>query len=283
MQNSPLISVSELRARLESDSLRVVDCRFDLMNPGAGREQYLEDHVPGAVYADLDKDLAAPVTAGSGRHPLPGVADLAATLGQLGISNDSSVVVYDGGNGGVAARLWWLLWWLGHDAVALLDGGYAAWRAAQLPLRSGEEAAAVAEFSADVRKDSVLELRELLEKSASDDGVCLVDGRDAARFRGEVEPIDAVAGHVPGARNLPFTDAVAADGRCKSSDELRQLWQSVIGDEALEFAVMCGSGVTACHLALSAVVAGYPMPRVYVGSWSEWIRDPARPIATGAA
>ncbi len=281
MPKKLLISPESLADDLESRDLQVVDCRFDLMAPGAGREQYLASHIPGASYADLDADLAAPVGPMTGRHPLPDVGTFCATLGRLGVGNSSHVVVYDGGNGGIAARLWWLLRWLGHESVSLLDGGFAAWEAAGLPVRTGPERIATARFEGVPDPDMVIETRDLHGTGAPYHGAPLIDARDAARFRGEIEPIDAVAGHIPEARNLPFAEAISEEGNWRSVPELQDLWAHVVGaDPDAEFTVMCGSGVTACHLALSASLAGYRLPRVYVGSWSEWIRDPERPIAT---
>ncbi len=281
MSKKTLISPEGLAEMLEARDLQVVDCRFDLMAPEAGRKQYLESHIPGASYADLDADLAAPVGPTTGRHPLPAVEALCGTLGRLGIGNESQVVVYDGGNGGIAARLWWLLRWVGHERVALLDGGFAAWEALGLPVTAGPELVATGTFEGSPDPDMVTETRDLLGPDARHHRSSLVDGRDAARYRGEIEPIDPVAGHIPGARNLPFTDALSQQGRWRPVQELRCLWEPVVGaDTDAEFTVMCGSGVTACHLALSASLAGYRLPRVYVGSWSEWIRDPGRPVAT---
>ncbi len=280
MSKTPLVSAESLFESLESGDVQVVDCRFDLMAPEAGREQYLAGHIPGASYADLDRDLAAPVGPETGRHPLPDVGTFCATLGRLGVSNQSRVVVYDGGNGGIAARLWWLLRWLGHRRVALLDGGFAAWEDAGLPVTSGIEPIATAVFEGAADPRMVVETRELAGSVGAGSPLLLVDARDAARFHGETEPIDAVAGHIPGARNLPFTAAISEEGRWRPVKELQDLWTAIVGnDPDVAFAVMCGSGVTACHLALSADLAGYRLPRVYVGSWSEWIRDPERPVA----
>ncbi len=282
-----LISVAQLADGLSRPGLRVVDCRFDLFEPSRGRRDYVAGHIPTAVYAHLDDDLAAPVTPDSGRHPLPDPASFAATLERLGVSDDSQVVAYDGGPGALAARLWWMLKWLGHESVAVLDGGFAAWRAAGRELERGTPPApARGSFRPRPRMERVLGTAELA--AALDDGRAptLIDAREAARFRGESEPIDSAAGHVPGALNFPFAQNIGADGRWRTPAELRTAWEALLGDTPLEdWAVMCGSGVTACHLALSADLAGLPGPRLYAGSWSEWIRDPARPRvpAAGAA
>jgi thiosulfate/3-mercaptopyruvate sulfurtransferase len=232
------------------------------------------------VFLDLNKDLASSQTASSGRHPLPDPASLAETLGRLGIDQQTRVVVYDANNGAMAARAWWILRWLGHDDVCLLDGGLAGW-SQRFALSAAEPAVRTRNFKAEVNPEMVITSAEI---AAADDVAALniVDARDAARFRGENEPIDPVAGHIPGARNLPFVESLAAQGGWKSTAELESLWANFLGtNKATPWVAMCGSGVTACHLAISALQAGYQVPRLYVGSWSEWIADPSRPIATG--
>jgi thiosulfate/3-mercaptopyruvate sulfurtransferase len=279
---SNLINVNELQSQIHDPDLRIVDCRFELADPDAGRKAYLQTHIPGAVFADLDKDLAAPVSPESGRHPLPDVGDFAVTLGRLGICNTSNVVVYDAGNGSLAARAWWLLRWLGHERVRLLDGGFAHWVATGGAVIGGAEQLAETKFQPEPRQDLVLTTAELESDIGAIAGMRLFDARDAARFRGEMEPIDPVAGHVPGSLNLPFPVSLDQNGRWKTKKALAELWLSVLGeDRQAPWAVMCGSGVTACHLAISAVEAGYREPRLYVGSWSEWIRNPERPIELG--
>ncbi len=275
----PLIVASDLERRLGEGSLRVLDCRFDLMAPDAGREAWLAGHIPGAVFVDLDRDLAGPVTPDTGRHPLPAVANAERVFGSAGIDANIDVVVYDGGSGGIAARAWWLLRWLGHERVALLDQGYAGWIAGGRSVESGEQRVEARSFKASVRDELVLTTTEIVDGGA--ETLKLVDARDAARYRGEVEPIDPVAGHVPGARSLPFTDNLEDGGAWKSVDAIRENIRSVVGDADEEWSVMCGSGVTACHLVVAALLAGAREPRVYAGSWSEWIRDPDRPIAEG--
>ncbi|MCP4301709.1 MAG: sulfurtransferase [Gammaproteobacteria bacterium] len=282
VNDSNLISAQELQSRIDDPDMRIVDCRFDLADPGAGRQAYRTGHIPGAVFADLDEDLAAPVSPESGRHPLPGVDTLAATLGRLGIGNTTEVVVCDAGNGALAARAWWLLRWLGHDQVRLLDGGYKLWVSSNRPVDKGDETVPVRQFLARPRHDRVLTTAELASDPDAIARMRLFDARDAARFRGEVEPIDTVAGHVPGASNLPFQVSLNGDGTWKSKADLVALWRNVLGDDRNSpWAVMCGSGVTACHLAISATEAGFREPRLYVGSWSEWIRDPARAVGRG--
>lgn len=276
-----LISAAQLRSRLGDAGLRIVDCRFQLLDTEAGRRDYRDGHVPGAVYADLDRDLAGPVRPDSGRHPLPDPDDFMATLGRLGIDRETSVVVYDADTGAVASRAWWMMRWLGHDDVRLLDGGLGAWTGLGMPLEAGEIDVAARIYRGARRSGLVIGTDELLAAAATAGAPALVDARDGARFRGEIEPLDAVAGHVPGAVNLPYDASIGADGLWRNADELSALWAGVLGDDR-PWAVMCGSGVTACHLVLSALLAGRSEPRLYAGSWSEWIRDPSRPVATRA-
>lgn len=280
--DSHLIDTESLRQRLGQSDWRIIDCRFDLADPEEGERMYLGGHIPGAVFADLDRDLAAPVGPRTGRHPLPEAATFQERLGALGVDNTTHVVVYDANNGALAARAWWLLRWAGHSKVQLLDGGLDAWRREGNELCSGPELVVRKNFVARPRAELVLTTRELAENPAAIAEMRLIDARDAERFRGELEPIDPVAGHIPGSINLPLTESLNDDGTWKTRRSLEALWGKVLGpDKAQAWAVMCGSGVTACHLALSGLRAGYAEPRVYVGSWSEWIRDPARPIAQG--
>jgi thiosulfate/3-mercaptopyruvate sulfurtransferase len=279
-----LIGCEILAENIGNTYLRVVDCRFDLMHPIAGRTSYEQGHIPGAVFVDLNIDLAAPVQSGTGRHPLPDADELARTFGRLGIGQDTQVVVYDDCSGALAARTWWLLRWLGHEDVALLEGGIARWKSLRLPVEEGAVAHAQSVFTAEPRTALVVETPDIAEAVKANGVMRLVDARDAARFRGESEPIDAVAGHVPGALNLPFGECLNPDGTWKTPADIERLWFNVLGKHRdSPCCVMCGSGVTACHLIISALVAGLPEPRLYAGSWSEWIADPARPVATEAS
>jgi len=274
-----LIGPEDLNKQLDNPDLRIIDCRFDLSDPSAGRRGYEAAHIPGAVFLDLNEDLASSPGEGTGRHPLPAVAKIASTVGRLGIENSTPVVVYDGGNGAMAARAWWIFRWLGHNDVQLLDGGISAWELAKYALTSDLTVPHPATYVAKVRDELVITSREICENANGVESLNLLDARDAARFAGTQEPIDKVAGHVPGARNVPFPESLKADGRWKSRSELGELWSAYLGaSRQTEWVAMCGSGVTACHLALSAVEAGYREPRLYVGSWSEWIADPSRPI-----
>jgi thiosulfate/3-mercaptopyruvate sulfurtransferase len=277
-----LIDAAELHSHLAEPGWRIVDCRFDLMQPERGFADYQAGHIPGAVYAHLDRDLAAPRGATTGRHPLPPPATFAETLGRWGITADTRVVVYDYGSGAIAARLWWMLRWMGHSDVALLDAGYAGWTSAGYTVSSETPQVRPAHYAGNADAGMVVTTGEVVKWLCEGGGASLLDARDAERFRGEREPIDPVAGHIPGAGNLPVASSLNSDGSWKSRDELRELWSEALqGRQEMPWIAMCGSGVTACHLALSAQLAGYAMPRLYAGSWSEWIRDSDRPVAVG--
>ncbi len=277
-----LIDAEQLSRHLDDPDYRVLDCRFNLADTEAGRRAYVDGHIPGAVYADLDKDLSGPIQPDSGRHPLPDVSTAAKTIGRLGIDGASRVVVYDGDNGSIAARAWWLLRWLGHERAQLLDGGIDAWCRAGEPLSQVTHVVKQRCFEARPRHGMVLTTAEIAANVETMSEFRLVDARDAARFRGELEPIDIVAGHIPGATNLPYSESLAADGTWKPQAALESVWRAHLGeDRRAPWSVMCGSGVTACHHVISALLGGHTEPRVYVGSWSEWIRDPERPIAAG--
>jgi thiosulfate/3-mercaptopyruvate sulfurtransferase len=279
-----VIDPSDLGKCLNLDSLVVLDCRFDLLEPEAGRSAWLAAHIPGARYVDLDRDLTGTLSQGTGRHPLPEADVMARRFGMMGVDENSQVVVYDDSNGAIASRAWWMLRWLGHDRVAVLDGGFSRWISLGYAVRDGEERAKPATLSPKPRRGLTLGVEELLAEPDAIETLRLVDARDAARFRGEHEPIDSVAGHIPGSRNLPFSDTLAPDGTLLSPEGLRhRLAHALDGDLDTPWSVMCGSGVTACQLALGAEHANVRAPRLYVGSFSEWIRDPARPVGRGRA
>ena len=276
------IRVVDARATA-STAVRVVDARASLADPQAGAGQYAAGHIPGAVYADLNHDLSELGRSGHGRHPLPDSDAFAATLGQWGITPETQVVVYDGSDGSMAAaRLWWLLRLIGHSRVAVLDGGMAAWLAAGQPVVTGRsEVAAQPPYPGRFDSTQVASADEIAARLKHAPG-WLVDARAGERFRGEVEPLDPVAGHVPGAVNRPFALNVA-DGRLRDGQELRAELQSVIGNQDPQRVVlMCGSGVTACHLLLAMESAGLSGARLYADSWSGWVSDSSRPVATGA-
>lgn len=282
MTFGPLVDVDTLARNLGRDDWIVVDCRFTLTDPPAGRAAYDRGHVPGARYANLDEDLARRPTATEGRHPLPEPELFAATLEKWGIGRGDTVVAYDEGGGAIAARLWWLLRWLGHERCAVLDGGVAAWQSAGRPIEQAAPTVEPRRYEGARRAaGTVVATDELLARL--DAGDLLVDARAAPRYRGEQEPIDPKAGHVPGARNRPFSANVTAAGRFREPAELRgELLELLAGREPSRLIAMCGSGVTACHLLLAMEVAELPGARLYAGSWSEWLRDPARPISVGA-
>jgi thiosulfate/3-mercaptopyruvate sulfurtransferase len=283
MEFQTLIGTGSLQELLGEPRLAIVDCRFDLMNPEAGRQAYLRAHIPGARYADLNHDLSAPIGPLTGRHPLPSPQAFASRLGELGIGNDSQVVAYDEANGSIAARLWWMLRWMGHETVAVLDGGFKEWTARGGPVESGDTPPHVQHFEPylDLDPTAVVTTAEL-EQILRDPKSLLVDARAAERYAGLVEPIDPVAGHIPGAVNHPFTANLDADGRFLPAAALKHRWQErLAGRQPEDLVSMCGSGVTACHNLLSLEVAGLTGARLYAGSWSEWIRDPRRPVARG--
>jgi len=287
MTFTTLISAAMLRDLVGKPEIAIIDCRFDLMNPDGGRRAYLEGHIPGARYADLNKDLSAPITATSGRHPLPTPSDFAGTLVRLGVGRATQVVAYDDSGGAFAARLWWMLRWVGHPAAAVLDGGIKAWVSEGGTLLSGEEnplpAAKVGpHVFAQADAAAVIGTADL-EQRLADPAFLLIDARAGERFAGTVEPIDTVGGHIKGAVNHPFSANLGTDGRFLPAQVLRQAWERrLAGRSPTQVAAMCGSGVTACHNLLSLEVAGLRGAKLYAGSWSEWIRDPRRPIAQGA-
>ena len=273
-----LITAPELAALAGAVTL---DCRFDLADTTRGRRLYGQGHIPGAVFADLDLDLTGRVSAHSGRHPLPDPQALSARLGAWGIGPDTPVAVYDDLGGAFAARAWWLLRWLGHERVQLLDGGLQAWTHAGLPLSQEIPERRARDFPCNPAAGSWIDTADLVTALARD-AIQVVDARAPARFRGEHEPIDPVAGHIPGAINLPLTDNLDSAGRFLAPERLRERFAAALGERPPgEIAHSCGSGVNACHNLLAMEIAGLGGSRLYAGSWSEWIRDPERPVATG--
>jgi len=279
MPYTTLIDPGTLHERLHAPDWVVVDCRFDLADPEAGRRAWQAGHIPGAVFADLERDLSGPRTEARGRHPLPDPDALAAWLSRHGIGNDTQVVAYDAGPGMFAARLWWLLRWLGHESVAVLDGGLEAWRSAGGELDDLAPEPASARF---VPQPGAMPVVTTGELAADPEAWLLVDARSEERYAGESEPMDPIAGHVPGALNRPFTRNLGPEQRLQPVESLQAEWQSLLGHAGERpAAVMCGSGVTACHHLLALTHAGIEGVALYPGSWSEWIRDPQRPVRRG--
>ncbi|WP_127996297.1 sulfurtransferase [Piscinibacter defluvii] len=278
MAFTTLITADELREH-GADAV-VVDCGFDLADPGAGERDWAAAHLPGAFYLHLERDLSGPKTGRNGRHPLPAREAFAATLGRLGIGAQTQVVAYDRQGGPYAARLWWILRWMGHEAAAVLDGGLQAWQAAGGPVDA--ELPAARHAPPYPSRASLAPTLETDALAAQLGRVPLVDARAAERFRGEVEPLDPVAGHIPGALHRFFKDNLGPDGRFKPAATLRAEFEALLGREAASATVhQCGSGVTACHNLLAMEHAGLPGSRLYPGSWSEWCADPTRPVARG--
>jgi thiosulfate/3-mercaptopyruvate sulfurtransferase len=277
-----LIDVATLAGQLDRGDLMLFDCRFELGNVSWGEREYAAAHLPGAQYLHLDRDLSGPITERSGRHPLPDPHDFARRLGARGVGEHCQLIAYDQGNGAHASRLWWLARWIGLPHVAVLDGGFAAWRAAGLPLTQAVPQPAPARLSANVNESAWL-TSEVVDELRLRPGQLIVDARGAERFAGRNETIDPIAGHVPGARNHPFADNLGPDGKFLSAAQLRRRWEVVLGSLPPSAVIaMCGSGVTACHNLLALEHAGFHGARLYAGSWSEWIRDPRRPIGKGA-
>jgi thiosulfate/3-mercaptopyruvate sulfurtransferase len=275
-----LIDPASVSARLGDQQLAIVDCRFDLADTAAGERAYETSHIPGAVYAHLDRDLSGTKTGNNGRHPLPSPDDLARTLGRMGIDSTVQVVAYDQDSGMWASRLWWLLRWMGHDAVAVLDGGWAAWLACGYATRSGIETWTPRTFVGEPNDALVVGADDVAARLGSAEQV-LVDVRAPERYRGDVEMLDPVAGHIPGAVNH-FFQWNLRDGRFRTPDDLHAAFRAIAGaDTADRLVCYCGSGVTACQTLLALEHAGMPGARLYSGSWSEWVADPKRPVERG--
>ncbi len=282
MSLARLLTAEQLHARLQQHNPPLLlDCRFALEDPTYGQRSYREGHIDGAHYADLEQDLSGPVQKGvTGRHPLPDPAELQARLRSWGLDAEREVVLYDDGPGAFAARAWWLLMWLGkRDGVYLLDGGLKAWREAGLPLTQALPGSCAGQFQGQIDPTLTIDADALAARLHAAE-LTLIDARALPRFRGEVEPIDPVAGHIPGAQCAAFTDNLGADGRFLPPEQLRQRFATLLAGRPVEALVAyCGSGVTACHNLFALCLAGYPLARLYPGSWSEWITQPARPLA----
>ena len=280
MNYTTLLSASDLAQHLGNAQVVIFDCRHDLMKPGAGARAYAEGHIPGACFADTDADLTGPKNGRNGRHPLPDAQTFMQWLGSHGVDSSKQVVSYDNVGSASAARLWWMLKWLGHDRVAVLDGGWEAWTKAGQPVSTAPSSVQPTRF-AGAPRGTWVGVEDVLRNLRSKDFV-VIDARASDRYQGLIEPIDPVAGHIPGARNRLYKDNLLPDGRYKPAEQLRQEFTTLLGGTSPERIVhQCGSGVSACHNLLAMEIAGLSGSRLYPGSWSEWVADPSRPVAKG--
>jgi thiosulfate/3-mercaptopyruvate sulfurtransferase len=281
MPFTTLISTAALALHLDDPAFAIIDCRYKLDDATWGEREHAGAHIPGAMYADLGRDLAGPRTGTNGRHPLPDPDVLARTFSRLGVASGVQVVAYDQENGMYASRLWWLLRWLGHDAVAVLDGGFAKWTAEGRATRSGAEPREAREFSASTRADMSVGVRQVASRVGTSEWQ-FVDARAPERYRGDAEPIDKTPGHIPGARNHFFQWNLDEQGLFRTPEQLRARLKESLGDVSADRLVCyCGSGVTACHNLLALEHAGLKGATLYAGSWSEWSSDPTRPVEKG--
>jgi len=282
MSYRSIISADIVQQHLDNAQWRIVDCRFNLKNPGEGLALYQMEHIPNAVYAHLDHDLSSPVTANSGRHPLPDVELFKQKLGNWGINRDTQVVVYDDAAGSYAARLWWMLRWLGHDSVAMLDGGISSWKQQGLPKTVDMPHISSTAFLGEPNMEMLVD-SDLLQQKLTQPQTSLIDVRDSNRYQGLEESIDKVAGHIPGAINIPWKSNIAENGLYLPKAQLYDYYIEVLRDTPIDNTVfMCGSGVTACHSLLALEYIGISGAKLYPGSWSAWITDPARPVETSS-
>lgn len=281
MTYQAIISVEDLHKNLTNDDWFIFDCRFLLKDPNGGLKKFEQGHIPGAQFADMDKDLASTMTATSGRHPLPEPSELVNKLQLWGVSNSSQIICYDDMSGAFAARMWWLLKWLGHDDVAVLDGGIDKWTSNNLALETDVNKRSKGTFSGKENNNMWVDV-SFVQQQLAENKINLLDARSGERFTAQDTKTDPVAGHVPGAMSFPFSENLTKQGVFLSADELRTRFaETFSASENKEIINMCGSGVTACHNLLAMSIAGLPMTRLFVGSWSEWIKDKSRPVATG--
>ena len=278
---SPLISTQQLADQLNSDKIIVCDCRHDLMDLEKGRRAYAEGHIPGAHFIHLDQDLSGKKTGKNGRHPLPDINAFAKKMSSIGIDGTKQVIAYDDAGGPYASRLWWLLRWLGHDQVAVLDGGINQWIAERRAIDRTTPSATPASFAVKQKSGMTVDANFILANIKQPSAI-VVDARAPERYRGEIEPMDPVAGHIPGALNRVFKNNLNADGTFKSAVILKQEFTTLLGSKSSSDVInQCGSGVTACHNIFAMEIAGLGGSKLYPGSWSEWCADPARPVAKG--
>jgi thiosulfate/3-mercaptopyruvate sulfurtransferase len=282
MSYTTVITPKQLEPHLDKVNWAIFDSRFDLLQPQWGEEQYMIEHIPGSVYVHLDHDLSAPKNGLNGRHPLPEIEVISGFFSKVGIDNDTQVIIYDSRGGGIAARLWWMLKYMGHKEAAVLDGGFPEWKRLGLPVRAHREVRVPKQFKPQLNPDKLVFAAEVLERISRGTGL-IIDSRAPERYRGEEEPFDPVAGRIPGAANRFWQTNLDANGCFKDQDVLRVEFDSLCdGIAPSDTIVYCGSGVTGCHNVLSMSHAGIQDVRLYGGSWSEWSSDPSRPIATGA-
>lgn len=282
MTYQTIISVEDLNKNISNQDWFLFDCRFLLKDPAGGLAKYNQGHIPTAQFADMDTDLSSAMTAASGRHPLPNPKELTQKLQAWGVSNSSQIICYDDISGAFAARMWWLLKWLGHDNVAVLDGGIEKWTAAGLPLESDVKTRSAGSFNGEANNGMWVDV-SFVKQQLAENKINLLDARSDERFTAKDSKTDPVAGHVPGANSYPFSGNLSKQGVFLSTGELQKRFAGLFDENQNEVINMCGSGVTACHNLLAMSVAGLPMTRLFVGSWSEWIKDKSRPVATGEA
>ncbi len=280
MSYQTIISIDDLNQNLSNDNWYIFDCRFSLKDPNEGFNKFNQGHIPGAQFANMDNDLSSPKSESSGRHPLPNPDIFIQKLRDWGVNNDSQIVCYDDVSGAYAARMWWLLYWLGHQDVAVLDGGIEKWIEKNFPIETEVKQRSLGSFSGMANDDMWVDIG-FVEQQLEQGQITLLDARPATRFTAEDQKTDPVPGHIPGAINYPFADNLDQQGMLLPAEELRQRFTQIFAtNQQKQIINMCGSGVTACHNLLAMNIAGFPMPRLYVGSWSEWIRDQNRPVAT---
>lgn len=275
---SHLVSLQEVHSRLNESDVVVVDCRFALGQSDSGKEAYLQDHIPGAIYMDLERDLSGPIQEHGGRHPLPDLGRLTIQLGQSGIGHSTRVFIYDDQGGAMASRLWWLLHFLGHDQAYIMEEGYTSWKEKGFPVTQEVPVPTATTFVPQVQSHLLVSMQEVKDKLGDSETV-LIDSRERPRYLGETEPIDPVAGHIPGALNYFWKDSLDEHNRWKSGDELSQRFAKLPKDK--EIIVYCGSGVTACPNVLALKESGFDQVKLYAGSWSDWISYNENPVATG--
>ena len=280
MEFKTIISALQLKEIIHNDNVRVFDCRFSLKDPQGGLKNYQAGHLPTAQFADMDTQLSSAMSETSGRHPLPDPEKFLEQLNEWGISNSTQVIAYDDMSGAFAARLWWMMRWVGHENVAVLDGGMQKWSEQGHELSQESVKYPRGDFSGHANLDWLVDL-ETVKEGLEANKITLIDARAADRFTGKDQKTDPVPGHIPGAQNLPFGGNLTKDGVMESPETIKARFDSVIQDQAIDDVVnMCGSGVTACHNLLAQAVAGLPAAKIFIGSWSQWIRDPSRPVAT---